>query len=277
MIMTTKRWRNVRLFALAILVSISHLLGGCSTLSNDRGWGQDATIKPGWDVVRDSAIRAAKSPYTWAPLAGAALLQVGDWDSELAEWASENTPVFGSQESARDASGFLKDLSAAAWLGTSIATPSGDSSGDWLLAKTKGIAVGASAIGLTGGITSVVKDWSNRTRPNGSNNNSFPSGHSSSASAFATLAARNVQSIDMNANLRKTMEISFGVIAVGTAWARVEGNVHYTSDVLAGMALGHFVAAFINDAFMGLDNSATGSVALALTSESVSIGFWRAF
>ena len=277
MVLPTLRMKEKRLLALAILVSIVHLLCGCSTLPNGRGWGQDATIKPGWEAVRESAIRAAKSPYTWAPLAGAALLQVGDWDSELADWASENTPVFGSQQSARDASGFLKDVSAAAWLGTSFATPSGDSSEEWLVAKTKGIAVGATASLLTGGITSAVKNWSDRTRPDGSNTDSFPSGHSSSASAYATLAARNMRSIDMGVNLRRTMEIGFGVIAAGTAWARVEGNVHYPSDVLAGMALGHFVAAFINDAFMGLDDSATGSVALALTSESVSIRFWRAY
>ena len=38
-----------------------------------------------------------------------------------------------------------------------------------------------------------------------------------------------------------------------------------------------FFAAFINDAFMGMDDSGSGSVALALTSESASIQFWRAF
>ena len=271
------RMKKTRLLALVILVSIGYLLCGCSTLSNGRGWGQDATLKPGWEAVRESAVRAAKSPYTWAPLAGAAILQIGDWDSELADWASENTPVFGSQQSARDASGVLKDISAAAWLVTALATPSGDSSGEWLAAKSKGIAVGAAASLLTGGITSAVKNWSDRTRPDGSDNDSFPSGHSSSAAAYATLAARNVQSIDMGPNLRKTMEIGFGVIAAGTAWARVEGGVHYPSDVLAGMALGHFVAAFINDAFMGLSDSANGSVALALSPELMSIRFWRVF
>ncbi len=239
--------KNTRLLALAILVSIGHLLCGCSTLPNGREWGQDATFKPGWEAVRESAVRAAKSPYTWAPLAGAALLQIGDWDSELADWASENTPVFGSQQSARDASDTLKDISAAAWLVTALATPSGDSSREWLAAKSKGIAVGVTASLLTGGITSAVKNWSDRTRPDGSNTDSFPSGHSSSASAYATLAAR------------------------------VEGGVHYPSDVLAGMALGHFVAAFINDAFMGLSDSATESVALALSPELVSIRFWRVF
>jgi len=268
---------RTRLLALAMLVSMGHLLCGCSTLPNGREWGQDVTFKPGWQAVRESAVRAAKSPYTWAPLAGAALLQIGDWDSDVADWASENTPVFGSQQSALDASGTLDDISAAAWLITALATPSGDSSGEWLADKSKGIAVGVAASLVTGGITSAVKSWSDRTRPDSSGSDSFPSGHSSSAAAFSTLAARNVQSIDMSSNFRRTTGIGFGVIAAGTAWARVEGGVHYPSDVLAGMALGHFVAAFFNDAFMGLNDPATGSVALALSPELVSIRFWRVF
>jgi len=69
--------KRTRLFALAILVSIGYLLSGCSTLPNGRGWGEDATFKPGWQVVRESAVNAARSPYTWVPLAGAALLQIG--------------------------------------------------------------------------------------------------------------------------------------------------------------------------------------------------------
>jgi len=42
--------------------------------------------------------------------------------------------------------------------------------------------------------------------------------------------------------------ISFGA---GTSWARVEAGMHYPSDVLAGAALGHFIAAVVNDAFLG--------------------------
>lgn len=266
-----------RLLVLATLASIIHLLCGCGTLPNGRAWGQDATIKPGWERVRESAVRAAKSPYTWAPLAGAALLQIGDWDRKVSDWASDNTPVFGSQQSARDASDVLKDVSALAWMVTALATPSGDSSGEWLAAKTKGFAVAAAAISLNSGMISSVKNWSGRTRPDGSDTDSFPSGHSSSASLYATLSARNLQSIDVGNNYRKTMQIGFGVIAAGTAWARVEGNVHFPSDVLAGAAFGHFVAAFINEAFMGLNESATGYVQIALTPESVSIRFQRAF
>jgi len=277
MVLTTNRRKRTRLLALVVLLSAYNLLCGCSTLPNGRGWGQDATYKPGWQAVRDSAVRAAKSPYTWAPLAGAAVLQIGDWDSEVAEWASENTPVFGSQQSARDASGVLEDISAAAWLVTALAMPSGDTSREWLAAKGKGIAVGVAASLLTGGVTSAVKNWSDRTRPDGSDTKSFPSGHSSSATAYATLAARNVQSIDMGANCRRTLDLGFGVIAAGTAWARVEGGVHYPSDVLAGMALGHFIAAFVNDAFMGLSDPSAGRVTLAVSPQSASIQFWRGF
>jgi membrane-associated phospholipid phosphatase len=277
MVLTPNHVKNARLPALAIVLVAVHLLGGCSTLPNGREWGQDATFRPGWQAVRDSAVRAAKSPYTWAPLAGAALLQIDDWDSEVASWASENTPVFGSQQSARDASGILKDISAAAWLVTALATPGGDTSREWFAAKGKGLAVDATAILLTGGITSAVKNWSDRTRPDGSGNDSFPSGHSSSAATFATLAARNTQYLDLGVNYRRTLDFGYGVVAAGTAWARVEGGVHYPSDVLVGMALGHFVAAFINDAFMGLNDPANGSVDLSMSPQSLSIRFWRKF
>jgi len=277
MVLTTYRRNGTRLLALAILLGAFNLLCGCSTLPSGRGWGEDATYKPGWDKLRDSAIRAARSPYTWAPLAGAAILQIGDWDSEVADWASENTPVFGSQQSALDASGVFRDLSAASWLVTALATPSGESSSEWLAAKGKGLAVGAFASLLTSSITTGIKNWSDRTRPNGNGNDSFPSGHSSSAAAFSTLAARNVQSIDMGKNYRRALDVGFGVMAAGSAWARVEGGVHYPSDVLAGMALGHFIAAFVNDAFMGLDDPSGGTVVFSMSPESVTIRFWRPF
>jgi hypothetical protein len=45
------------------------------------------------------------------------------------------------------------------------------------------------------------------------------------------------------------------LITAGTAWARVEAKRHYPADILAGMAIGHFISAFVNDAFLGLDSS----------------------
>ncbi|MCH7509406.1 MAG: phosphatase PAP2 family protein, partial [Proteobacteria bacterium] len=122
-----------------------------------------------------------------------------------------------------------------------------------------------------------LKNWSGRTRPDGSSDSSFPSGHSSVAAVNATLAARNLQSIEMGANYRRAMKIGFGMFAGGTAWARVEANVHFPSDVLVGAAIGHFIAAFINDAFMGLDASDTRAFDLSLAPEFVAIQFQLVF
>lgn len=266
-----------RIIQKATLAGIALLLCSCGTLPNGRGWGQDATIKPGWEAVRESAVRAAKSPYTWAPLAGALLLQIDDWDENISTWAADKTPIFGSQQSARNASDTLRNLSVAALIVTTLATPSGDSSNDWLAAKGKGFAVAAGANLLNGGATTGLKNLSGRTRPDGSSDKSFPSGHSSVATVNATLAARNLQSIDMGANYRRAMKIGFGVFAGGAAWARVEANVHFPSDVLVGAALGHFMAAFINDAFIGLDRSDDKAFDLSLAPDFIAIQFQLVF
>ena len=42
-------------------------------------------------------------------------------------------------------------------------------------------------------------------------------------------------------------------MAAMTAWARIEKNWHYPTDVLVGAALGNFLGGFIHNAFMGLD------------------------
>jgi membrane-associated phospholipid phosphatase len=47
--------------------------------------------------------------------------------------------------------------------------------------------------------------------------------------------------------------VGFALLTAGTAWARVEAKKHFPSDVLAGIAIGHFIGAFMNDAFLGLD------------------------
>ncbi len=44
-------------------------------------------------------------------------------------------------------------------------------------------------------------------------------------------------------------------MTAATAWARIEAKRHYPTDVLAGAALGNFIGAFINDAFIGINHS----------------------
>ena len=234
---------------------------GCCTLPNGRGWGQDATLFPGWHRVGKAALNAALEPETWAPVAGAVIFQIGSLDQNLSNWASKRTPIFGSQTNAGTASDVLQGVAAGSSLIVALATPSGDQPGDWALAKAKGLSVDIAAVALTWGATSGLKSATNRTRPNGSSG-SFPSGHASNTSVCDTLASRNVDFLSLPDGARIGFKIGFTALTVSTAWARVEAKAHFPSDVLAGMALGHFLGAFINDAFLGADTPKNFSFAV---------------
>src|SRR5687768_444020 len=142
--MATTRWMRWLLAGVLTVGGAS----GCATLPEGQSaWGSEATLTPGWDRVRDAAIGAAKDPQVWVPLAGAAVFSIGDFDEEVSDWAREETPIFGSQENARDWSDHLKSASAVSYWITVLATPGSDE--NWFADKAKGVAVGLSARALT--------------------------------------------------------------------------------------------------------------------------------
>ncbi len=246
---------------------------GCGTLSNGRGWGQDATLTPGWDRIKESAVNAALSPETWMPVAASLALQVDDMDKRISDWASRKNPVFGSKENASNWANYLEDSSGAVYFATVMATPSGDDPSGWLTAKAKGLAIGVAASGITSGSTSLLKKIAKRARPNDPNSDkSLPSGHASGAAVFTTLARRNLESISLSPGSRLFADIGIVGLAIGTGWSRVEAKAHYPSDVLVGYALGHFFSAFINDAFLGLDNGKAPQLTIDPSRKGIWIG-----
>lgn len=231
------------------------LLSACGTLPDGKGWGEGATLTPGWERVRESAANAAKDPWTWGPLIGAAAFQIDDFDRRTSDWAREHTPVFGSQNSAEQWSDDLRSASNVAHYVTILATPSGDEPAEWLLNKLKGTLVGVAAVSATGQITNLMKEEFDRERPNGQDGESFPSGHTSSSAVHTRLASRNLQSIEMSDGTRTALDVGLHALTIGTSWARIEAGWHYPADTLFSMALGNFIASFVNDAFMGLSPS----------------------
>jgi hypothetical protein len=240
------------LFLLALVAACT----GCGSLPNGRDWGQDATIAPGWERVQQSAVHAVRDPWVWAPLAGAAVFQIDDWDRRTSDWARDHTPVFGSQRSAQNWSDDLRTASAVAHYVTIAATPSGDTPREWFINKAKGTLVHVAAVSSTGLITRSLKTAIDRERPNGQGGESFPSGHTSASAVHTRLASRNLESIDMSETARTSLNVGLYALTIGTSWARIEAGWHYPSDTLVSMALGNFIASFVNDAFLGLDNTA---------------------
>jgi len=232
------------LFLLAILL----IGGGCAGTGDKLHWGADATATPGWGRVGDAALEAASDPFTWAPALGAAGLQIGDADNEIADWANDETLIFGSRETAADASDWLRGASWAAYIGAGLFAPAPEDK--WVETKAKGFAVGGGAILATAGSTVLLKEATGRDRPLGQDDESFPSGHTSGTSVSARLARDALGHYDLSHGARIASDIGLAGIATMTGWARVEAGEHHPADVLAGMALGNFLAVFATEAFL---------------------------
>ena len=234
------------------------VLAGCATLPDDRGWGEDATIAPGWGTVRAAALDAVRTPRFWGPLAGAAVFQINGWDRKVSNWARTHTPVFGSQANAAEWSDRLRSASAYAYVASVLATPSGSEPGPWMLDKFKGTTVGLAAIAVTDGESRMLKDVTARERPNGQDEQSMPSSHASRSAVLTQLTERNLESIPMPLAIRRTLDIGLDALTYGTAWARVESGFHFPSDTLVGISIGNFNGAFFNDAFLGVGTRGGG-------------------
>jgi membrane-associated phospholipid phosphatase len=224
--------------------------------------------------VRASAVNAARDPWVWAPLAGAAVLQIDDLDERSADWAREHTPIFGSQRNAEQWSDDLRTVSVLAHYATIVATPSGDDFGEWVANKARGTLVGVAAVSSTVLVTRSLKTSIGRERPNGRDDESFPSGHTSTSAVHTRLASRNLRSMEMSDGARLGLDVGLYALTIGTSWSRIEAGWHFPADTLFSMALGNFMASFVNDAFLGVDASPTASISVAAMSDGAILQ-WR--
>lgn len=223
------------------------LASGCSTQTGN--WGASSTLRPGWSALGQSARKAALDPHTWVPLIAAGGFAIDDHDQRAVEWAAKHNPLFGNIENAKDASDALLGLSNVNYAVTVLVVPSGPGK-EGLQNKARGAAFGALALGISGGLTRAIKSATDRERPDSPNTNSFPSLHTSGASSSARLASRNIDHMPLSDLQKRTWQWSSHAAAGLTGWARVEGKRHHPSDVLVGYALGNFLGAFLNDAFI---------------------------
>lgn len=81
-------------------------------------------------------------------------------------------------------------------------------------------------------VTEAIKIVSHRERPNGANNKSFPSGHTSGSFALAA---------GLDEIYGRTIGIPAYLMAVFVASTRINDNKHYLSDVVAGAFIGTWI------------------------------------
>jgi len=249
--------KNSRLMVLLFITSFLLSATGCGTLSNGRGWGQDAIYPVELTKIPRAALNALVDPQTFVPAAGALVFGLTKWDKNVSHWATEHTPIFGSTKNAENDKLYLEIPLYTEVFITALATPSGGDSKDWVYSKLKGIAVEGAAELVTAGATTLLKDTTGRTRPNGSDNKSFPSGEASAAFSSVALSNRNLDSIQLPQEVKIPLKVVNILLGTSVAWARVEAQAHYPSDVLAGAALGNFLSATVHDSFLNLPKDKT--------------------
>ncbi|HSF95603.1 MAG TPA: phosphatase PAP2 family protein [Thermohalobaculum sp.] len=224
-------------------------LSACATRPATSGWGGGASLTPGWGKVGDAFVAAATDPFTWAPAAGALVLGVSGADKDVSRWARRHTPVYGSRGNASDASDLLREISFGGYLLTGLAAPVGAGENP-VVDKVKGFGVGFAAIAATELITRQGKAAIGRERPLDQNDQSLPSRHTSLTAVSARLTRETLRYYDMPRGARIAADAGLAGMTAMTGWARVEAGVHYPSDVLAGAALGNFLAVFATEAFL---------------------------
>lgn len=239
---TAREWSlrtGLRLLCLTLVL----LNTACSTMNiSSQPPGDGVWI----DLGRSTAtMKALKDPRTWMPAAAAVLIASTDTDQKISDWAAEHTPIYGSQSAAQAASDNLRTVLASSAVVTSVMAPGKP---DALLPGRPGSLATASMAALaTSQVTGALKDSTDRERPNGVDERSFPSSHTAAASTYATLSAQRVDNMALSLTQRRRLKTGFHVVAAATAWARVEAQAHYPVDVLMGLALGNFTAVLMQE------------------------------
>lgn len=236
-----------RLRAAAVVEALAWLCG-CATLPDGGRWGEHAGFAVGRERTGQAATLAAKDLWAWAPLAGAAVMQIDNWDRPLSEWAVDHTPVYDSVQTADDWSNDLEGTAGLLYIGSVFAAPSGDYGSAWWDAKLHGALVGVGAMSATGVTTGALKTLPDRQRTDGGQN-SVPSAHTSLVSVDDTLTASNLVPIRMSSGAHTASALGLDALAFATGSARVEGGAHDPSGVLVGRSIGIFVGRMFTDAF----------------------------
>lgn len=159
-----------------------------------------------------------------------AALAVSAADQEISDWFVEHEPLGPDAKDIGYWIGHRKTVGIA----TVVLTGSGLALGDTHLRDTGLLFIESHLV--VAGVTQLVKEITGRTRPDGSNDRSLPSGHASSAMTSA-----------------RVLQMRYGwwvgapayALAAYTGLSRVQGNKHYLSDVVFGWTLAWYLSSAI--------------------------------
>jgi len=219
--------RLVRTRGGRLLASFALAVAACGPAAARPAWAQTAGPAPSVGTVLKDIPHDLWAFLSWDTaivlgVGGGAALAVHPWDDDLAGEVETNVRLNDAMEPGHTYGAF----GAQALLGVALYT-GGRVAGKSRLARAGADIMRAQI--LSQAYTQALKFTVQRERPDGSNSVSFPSGHSASAFATATVLQRHYG---------WKVGVPATVLAAYVATARVHDNKHYLSDVVFGAALG---------------------------------------
>jgi hypothetical protein len=234
-------------FYRSTITTLSLLFLGCST---DVATHSKTPTLPTLRHIKEAALNAATQKRVWVPLAGALIMSIDNFDEDTSKWATEKTPLFGSQDNANDFSNNLNKALALSAVASALMTSNDNNLTSQITHKGQTLGLELSIYEVNSGLSRVLKRASGRDRPDNIKDDSSPATHATEAFTAATLTQRNLQATTLSDSQKKWSTIALDSSAYLVSWARIESNKHYPSDVLFGAALGNFMSAFMYDSFM---------------------------
>lgn len=219
-------------------------------LPTEGAWARDGGFSGAGGRLGAAARAAALDPWTWAPLVGSAVLSIEDWDEDASRWAFEDNPIFGSPRRANRQSDEMRSILRWLEVGTTLAVPAGPGGGGWGQAKLEQLVSLGIASNGTNAIYNGLKRAFGRRRPDGEDQLSFPSGHAAGSTASAAWIRGVAPGLGWRPEVEQGVNLVSRGLALGTSLARVEAGRHYFTDVLAGAALGNFLATLVQGALL---------------------------
>ena len=200
---------------------------------------------PGWKAGGEAFVKTIKRPSVWGLAAGAVVFGATNADKAVSDWARDTTPIFNDSDNAKDWSNHLKTLANVGAYGTALAVPENEDTG-----KLKRVVLNTTSWYVNHLTNRVLKENIDRTRPDGSNENSFPSGHTAETWQASVMASRHMAVIPVSDNAKLAADIGFYTVGAHGGWSRVESGKHFPSDVLMSAAIASFYANWLYDWFI---------------------------
>ncbi len=179
--------------------------------------------------------RLFRATYLGLPLTAGGLLEK-HYDSKFRRLRNDFMPEFS-----RPLDNYTQLAPAAVMLGMKVAgVPSRSSWGRMIASDVLSTA-------LMAGMVQGLKSATHVVRPDGSNNQSFPSGHTATAFMTATMLSKEY------GHLSPWISVGAYSVATGTGLMRMANNKHWLSDVMVGAGIGILSTEFgywIADAIM---------------------------